>query len=133
MNLESDDLEKRLRHIILKRQAEWPWLEACKYIRRFSNFDTISIVHCFDEESNNGQRGKVMFVGRKYEETARKTIHEEEKRAAKIIHMAFRDIKGPDKPLPEVRLIDPLNMMLWFDALSSGEDETEVCSGEENN
>jgi hypothetical protein len=128
MNLESDNLEKRLRHMIIKRQQEWLWLEACKYIRRFSNLDTILIVHCFDD----GPLGNIMLLSRT-EEMARKTIHEEEERATKIIHIAFRDIKGPDKPLPEVRFIDPLNIMLWFDALSSGEEETEVCFGQQNN
>jgi dihydroorotase-like cyclic amidohydrolase len=118
MNLESDDLEKRLRHIILKRQPTLDWLDMCKYLRRFSNLDTISIVHCFDD----GPLGNILMFG-KNEEMARKTIHENEESATKIIRMAFKEIKGPNKAPPEVRLIYPLNLMVWFDALSSGEEE----------
>jgi hypothetical protein len=107
MNVESDNLEKRLLHIILKRQPTWDWLDICKYLRRFSNLDTISIVHCFDD----GPRGNILMFG-KNEEMARKTIHENEESATKIIGMAFKEIKGPNKARPEVRFIDPLNMMV---------------------
>jgi 2EXR family len=128
MDLESGDLEKSLRHIIVKRPPMWDWLDMCKYLRRFSNLDTISIVHRFDD----GLLGNMLMSG-KNEEAARKSIHESEESATKIISMAFKDIKGANKPLPEIRFIDPLNMMLWFDALSSGEEETEVCPGEQDN
>ena len=107
MNLESDDLEKRLRHIILKRQPTLDWLDMCKYLRRFSNLDTISIVHCFDD----GPLGNILMFG-KNEEMARKTIHENEESATQISRMAFKEIKGPNKARPEVRFIDPLNMMV---------------------